>query len=73
MEHKLQQLIELTDVELDVVSGGRGVGIQQRQNGGNISARSGSGNGAATNNDFSNFVTQTQTNSGSVTNFGAVG
>jgi hypothetical protein len=71
MEHKVLEPIELTDAELDIVSGGSFVGIQQSNRGGNVITKS-DGSGAATAYNFNNTNTQTNTNSGSVTNFGAV-
>jgi hypothetical protein len=78
MEHKFLEPIELTDAELDVVSGGHFVGVKQV----NVAKQSGrieisSGPGAVnvtTSSVFNSFFTQSQTNNntGTVTNSGSV-
>jgi hypothetical protein len=76
MEHKLFGPIELTDAELDGVSGGASghnfVGIKQSNRGGNFIVSGGGGGGA---NAFtsSNTNSQTNTNSGSVGSSGSTG
>jgi hypothetical protein len=87
MEHKPLEpnelIIELSDAELDAISGGRyrggggggirAVGISQNNIGGNILTSSGGGSGGT--NVFSNTSRNTFTNlnSGSVTNSGGLG
>jgi hypothetical protein len=72
MEHKLRELIELNDADLDVISGGQqSVGIPQLNNGGNFTARS-SGAGGVLVQGSTNTNTQTNTNSGPVLNLGAL-
>jgi hypothetical protein len=78
MEHELLEPIELTDAELDAVSGGSFVGVKQV----NVAKQSGrieiEGSSGALNitgsSVFNSFAPQTQTNTngGSVTNSGAV-
>ena len=46
MEHKVLEPIELTDAELDIVSGGSFVGIKQSNRGGNVITKSGGSGGA---------------------------
>jgi hypothetical protein len=72
MEHKLLGPIELTDAELDGVSGGSFVGIRQSNRGGNFIVKSGGGGGA---NAFSSTNTNTQSNSntGTVLSSGSTG
>jgi hypothetical protein len=74
MRHKLLQPIELTDVEIDVVSGGSFVGVNQRN--GEAEARQrvttrNSGGGSATTSAY-NYASQYNFNSGTVTNSGNV-
>ena len=72
MERKLLGPVELSDAELDAVSGGSFVGIKQSNRGGNFIVKSGGGGGA---NAFSstNYNSQSNYNTGTVINSGAVG
>jgi hypothetical protein len=78
MEHKFLEPIELTDAELDVVSGGGFFGVKQvnvAKQVGIIKVGTGSGavsvSGSSIYNSFSEQY-QTNTNSGSVTNSGTI-
>jgi hypothetical protein len=72
MEHKLLGPVELTDAEFDAVSGGQFVGIRQSNRGGNFIVRSSEGGGAnAFNSSNTNY--QSNYNTGSALNSGAVG
>jgi hypothetical protein len=75
MKLKLMQPVELTDSEIDVVSGGSFVGVNQRN--GEAEARQrvttrNSGGGSATTYSAYNSAYQSNYNTGSVTNSGNV-
>jgi hypothetical protein len=74
MEHKFLEPIELTDAELDVVSGGGFFGVKQvnvAKQVGIIKFGSGAVSSSTIYNSFSEQY-QTNTNSGSVTNSGTI-
>jgi hypothetical protein len=63
--------VEMTEAEIDVVSGGSFVGIKQSNSGGNFIVKTG-GSGGALVEDATNYNYQYNYNYGSAVNTGAV-